>query len=110
MLALVLTVLTGLPAAQPLPQKAELFAKEAWYKGQKGDEKEFVGELQRFKLPEGTATTGRYNEYRLQMDVNGKKEVRAVYVGGKPEVLAAYVGKRVKLVGKAVELEVVGRV
>src|SRR4051812_7403753 len=98
MLALLMTVLTGLPPAE-VPQKTELFAKEAWYKGQKGDEKEFVGQLQRFKLPEGTATTGRYNEYRLQMDLNGKKEVRAVYVGGKPEVLAAYVGKRVKLVG-----------
>ena len=104
MLALLLTVLTGGPvveaSAQPPqkgepPQKMELFAKEGWYKEQKGQEKEFTGVLQRVDRGKGVVGFGRFNPYRLQMD----KDVREFYVGGKMELLAPYVGKRVKLRG-----------
>src|SRR4051794_29878267 len=113
MLSVMLTLLSSLPALQApaaqVPQKLELFAKEEWYKNQKGDEQEFVGVLSRLQRPKGTVGVGRYNEYRLTIDAGGKRDVREVYVGAKPDLLAPYVGKRVSLVGKAVEIEVVGK-
>jgi hypothetical protein len=115
MLTLVLTVLTGLAAgqAQPAqgqaPLKKELFASEGWYKSQKGEEQEFVGVLRRVDRGKGVVGIGRFNPYRLEMEDKGKKDVREVYVGAKPDLLAPYVGRRVKLTGKAVEIEVVGR-
>ncbi|MCI0463562.1 MAG: protease complex subunit PrcB family protein [Gemmataceae bacterium] len=113
MLTLVLTVLTGLAAEQAQPKQAplkkELFASEGWYKNQKGEEQTFVGVLRRLDRGKDVVGIGRFNPYRLEMDGKGKKDVREVYVGGKMELLAPYVGKRVKLIGKAVEMEVVGR-
>jgi PrcB C-terminal len=116
MLALVLTALTGFAAAGPAPGakeqaplKKDLFANEAWYKAQKGEERTFVGVLRRVERGKGVVGFGRFNPYRLEMDEKGKKDVREVYVGGKPDLLAPYVGKRVKLTGKAVDMEVEGR-
>jgi hypothetical protein len=106
MLSVMLLSLTVAVAEQPVkepPAKLELFAAEDWYRGQKGKEEEFVGVLERVK--EGGVGFGRFNPYRLRME----KEVREVYVGGKTEVLAPYVGKKVKLIGKAVDMEVEGQ-
>lgn len=92
--------------AEP-PAKKELFAREDWYKEQKGKEETFTGTL-RYKPREGVGI-GRYNPFTLEMEVKGKKDVREVYVGGKDDALKAYAGKKVTLTGKAVEMEVVGK-
>jgi hypothetical protein len=91
----------------PAP-KLELFAKEDWYKDQKGKEDDFVGVLQ-FKDPKGAVGFGRVNPYTLVMGDGDKKTTREVYVGGKPELLTPYIGKKVKLTGKAVDMEVEGQ-
>ncbi len=91
------------------PAKLELFGGEDWYKGQPGKEEEFVGLLEGSRRAGGKAPGfGRFNPYRLVMGGEGKKSVREVYNGGKPELLAPYVGQKVKLVGKAVDMEVEG--
>lgn len=98
-------LLCTIGAAQPdVPTRMELFAREGWYKEQAGKEQDFVGVLK--KVDGGGLGIGRFNPNRLDMG----KESREVYVGGKPAILGPYVGKRVKLIGKPVELEVVGRV
>src|SRR5947209_6600797 len=117
MLTLVLTVLTGLPAVGEVaprqqgeaPARKELFAGEDWYKSQKGDERTFVGLLQRIDRAKGAIGFGRMNHYRLVMNDKGKQDVREVYVGGKMELLAPYVGKRIRLTGKAVDMALEGR-
>ncbi len=99
------------PGAGPpdqVPQKKELFANEEWYQGQQGKEQAFVGVLER--IQRGGIGFGRFNPYRLVMGMpGGAAVVREVYVGGKPDLLAPYVGKRVRLIGKAVDMEVEGR-
>src|SRR5262245_6683305 len=92
------------------PAKKDLFSKEKWYKDQKGKEQVFEGVLRYKPLPKDTAIIGRHNAFTLEMTVAGKKDVREVYVGGKPELLKPYADKRVKITGKAVEMEVVGKV
>jgi len=126
---LLLTVLlyAPTPEAEP-PAKKELFAQEKWYQDQKGKEEEFVGVLRREDRG-GKVGFGRFNPYRLlttveknvreEREVSGQKVVvvvpvqeqilREVYVGGKPDLLAPYVGKKIKLIGKAVDMEVEGR-
>jgi hypothetical protein len=94
----------------PVPPARELFAKEDFYKSQKGKEQDFVGSLRFEGMPDGVVGIGRYNPYKLDMVEKGKKDVREVYVGGKPGLLRPYVGRRVKITGKPVELEVVGKV
>jgi len=90
--------------------KRELFAAEEWYKTQKGEERSFVGVLERTPgSGPGTVGFARTNPYRLVMEDNGKKSVREVYVGGKSGLLTPYVGKKVKLIGKAVDMEVEGK-
>jgi hypothetical protein len=113
MLALTCATPADAPKKAEPPAKKELFAKEKWYKDQKGKEQDFVGVLRYKPRPKGTVGIGRYNDFRLEMEVKGKKgktEVREVYVGGKPELLKPYADKKVKLTGKPVELEVVGRI
>ncbi|HYT93589.1 MAG TPA: hypothetical protein VEL76_33025, partial [Gemmataceae bacterium] len=75
MFALVMTVLTGLPAGEAAarqkespPAKKELFANEGWYKSQKGEEQAFVGVLQKIDRGKGVAGFGRFNPYRLVMN------------------------------------------
>jgi hypothetical protein len=98
--------LSALPAQNAGGDTVELFAKEAWYKSAKGDEQPFVGVLRKAERGKGIVGFGRYNPFRLEMDGN---KVREVYVGGKPNLLDPYVGKKIKLVGKAVDMEVEGR-
>jgi hypothetical protein len=102
-------VLVALCAAQAdPPAKKDLFAKEAFYKDRKEKEQDFTGTL-RYKPSTGIGI-GRYNPFTLEMEVKGKKEVREVYVGGKDNLLKAYAGKKVKITGKPVEIEVIGKV
>lgn len=115
MLGMLLTMLLAVAvdepakADQPAGQSQELFAKEAFYKNQPGKEQDFTGVL-RMEKGGGGIGIGRFNPYRLEMTVDGKKDVREVYIGGKPDLLRSYIDKRVKITGKAVELEVIGRV
>jgi len=96
--------------AEP-PAKKELFAKEDWYKEQKGTEESFTGVLRYKPLAKGTFITGRYNAFTLEITgKDKKKDVREVYVSSKPEALKEYADKTVTLTGKAVEMEVVGKV
>jgi hypothetical protein len=106
--ALVLTLAVGAaePPAKEPAAKLELFAKEDWYKEQKGKEEDFVGVLEKVKR-DGVGF-GRFNPYRLLMADGDKKSMREVYVGAKTDILDAYVGKKVKLTGKAVDIEVEG--
>jgi hypothetical protein len=90
------------------PPKVELFARERWYRDQKGAEQVFVGLLRYHPRPKGVAAIGRHNDFSLLM--KGKDGAREVYSGGKPELLRPYAGKQVKITGKPVELEVVGQV
>jgi hypothetical protein len=90
------------------PAKKELFADQKWYKDQKGKEETFEGTL-KYTPSTGGVGIGRHNDFQLEMTVKGKKDTREVYVGGKPELLKPYSGKKVKLTGKAVEMEVVGK-
>jgi hypothetical protein len=116
------------PTGDNLPARKVLFAQEEWYRTQPGKEQDFVGVLEKVKGAGGIGF-GRFNPYRLVMTVVEKRKVkeivdgrvvekevteqkkvtREVHVGGKPELLAEYVGKRVKLVGKAVDMEVEGK-
>ncbi|HBI45395.1 MAG TPA: hypothetical protein DDY78_21465 [Planctomycetales bacterium] len=106
------------PAVEPTradkdapPPKLALFADESWYKNRKADEQDFVGVLSKApERPGGTVGIGRFNLYRLTMNHNGKQTEREVYAGSHPEYFAPYVGKRIKLIGKAVETEVEGKV
>lgn len=102
-LALSAALLT--PAADP-PASKELFAKEAWYKDQKGKEQTFIGVLQYTPRPKDAVGFGRYNAYRLEM---GDKKYREVYVGANEAILKPYVGYQVKFTGKAVDMEVEGK-
>jgi PrcB C-terminal len=88
----------------------ELFAKESWYKDQKGDETEFVGVLSKIPNSPKPVSFGRINPFRLTMSGEGKKAVREVYAASHPDYFAPYVGKRIKLIGKAVDMEVEGQV
>ncbi len=93
------------------PAKLQLFADDSWYKNQKGEEKDFVGVLSRAPTaPGGAAALGRFNPYRLTMtDDKGKQSEREIYAGAHPELLAPYVGRKIKLIGKAVDTEVEGK-
>ena len=105
------------PAPEPTaskdapPAMLQLFADESWYKSQKGDEQDFVGLLSRAPAgPGGTVGTGRVNPYRLAItDDKGKQSEREVYAGAHPELLAPYVGRKIKLIGKAVDTNVEGK-
>ena len=108
MLAAVLIAPVAADRKEP-PSKIELFAGEGWYKDQKGKEEEFVGVLQFKDRPKDTVGFGRFNPYTLDMSDGKTKKVREVYVGSKPDLLKPYIGKKVKLIGKAVDMEVEGK-
>jgi hypothetical protein len=107
--ALLLTFAIDPPEGKEPPLKLELFAKEDWYKSQAGKEQSFTGVLRKVERGKGVAGFGRFNPYTLDIDTEGERHTRAVYVGGKLDILAPYVGKRVTLTGKAVDMEVEGR-
>jgi PrcB C-terminal len=106
---IVLASLTALPAfADPEPTvKKELFAKEDWYKSEKGKEQDFVGVLKYTPRAKGVVGFGRFNPYKLEFTT--EKGFREVYVGGKEDILKDYAGKKVKIAGKPVDMEVEGR-
>jgi hypothetical protein len=134
---LIVTVCVSMAAAAPAPAdkdeppaKKELFAKEGWYKDQKGDEVTVAGVLQKRKGDGGIGTVQRFNPYYLtstetqtvtvSVPIGGGKfvpETRRVelkkecdiYVGGKNDILDGYIGKKVQFTGKAVNLELEGR-
>jgi hypothetical protein len=91
------------------PAKLELFAAEKWYRDQKGKEEEFVGVLHFKDRPKDTVGFDRFNPYTLDVSDGKAKKMREVYVGSKPELLKPYIGKKVKLIGKAVDMEVEGK-
>ena len=93
------------PDAHP-PARRELFAAEPWYKGMEGKEQTFIGTLSRVDRGKDVVGFGRFNPYRLKL---ADGQVREVHVGGRPELLAPYAGRRVRLIGKAVDMEVEGR-
>jgi hypothetical protein len=105
-LVLAFTAAVAEPPGKEPAAKLELFAKEDWYKDQKGKEEEFTGVLEKVKAPE--VGFGRFNAYRLVMGEGDKKMTREVYVGNKKDILDAYIGKKIKLTGKAVDMEVEG--
>jgi hypothetical protein len=99
------------PVKSAPPARKEIFAKEDWYKSQSGAEKAFVGILRKLERKGDTVGFGRFNPYRLAIQAKGKQDdIREVYVGASLQALAPYVGKRVKLMGKAVEMEVEGTI
>lgn len=87
-------------------ETVEIFAKEDFYKQTKGAEQEFVGVLKKTPQKAGVIGFGRVNPFRLEMAGN---MVREVYVGAQGKKFDPYVGKKVKLVGKPVDMEVEGR-
>jgi hypothetical protein len=105
-LSLVSTTMEQNKQDAPAPQK-ELFAKEEWYKTREGKEAEFTGVLKYTPRKEGVIGFNRFNPYRLEM--GEKFGVREVHVAGDEKILAEYHGKKVKIVGKAVEMEVEGK-
>src|SRR5947209_8501054 len=100
MFTVVLSASLLTPAADP-PASTQLFAKEAWYKDQKGKEEGFVGVLKYTPRPDNF-TGNRYNAYRLGL---GDKKLREVYVAANEKILKEYVGYTVKLTGKAVDTD-----
>ena len=102
-LAVTATLLT--PAADP-PASKELFAKESWYKEQKGKEETFIGVLQHSPRAKDAVGFARYNAFRLEM---GDKKYRDVYVASNEAALKPYVGYTVRFTGKAVDMEVEGK-
>jgi len=104
---LTLTLMAMMIAADPAPKK-ELFSKEDWYKGQKTEEKEFTGVLLYAPRPDGVVGFGRFNPYRLVIG-GDPKAFREVYIGGQEGILKEYHGKKVKLIGKPVDMNVEGR-
>jgi hypothetical protein len=94
-------------AAREPPAKLELAGAEAWYRNQKAKEETFVGVLEKLPLPPGAVGFGRINPFQLVLeDGKAKKEI---YLGARGALLAPYAGKKVKLTGKAVEMEVEGK-
>lgn len=93
--------------ADPAPAKKELFAKEDWYRSEKGKEQDFVGILKYSPRAKGVVGFGRFNPYQLLL--TPAKDMREVYVGGKEDILKEYAGKKVKITGKPVDMEVEGR-
>src|SRR5690242_6314209 len=93
---LVMLALNAAPFADTKEEmtERELFAKEDWYKNEKGKEETFVGTLEKVDQGGGVGI-GRFNPFRLKME----KETREVYVGGKPALLDPFKGKKVKITG-----------
>lgn len=91
-----------------VPMKIELFAAEDWYKSQAGEEKTFDGVLRYKPRPAGVVGFNRFHAFRLELKAGGQA-VREVYAAGKEELLKPYADRRVRLTGKAVDMEVEGK-
>ena len=100
-----LTLLGIAPAADQPPPRKELFAREDWYRGLQVREEVFEGVLEEVGRGRGVPGFARFNPYRLVLP-SGTREV---YVGTQGQLLEPYVDRRVRLTGKAVDMEVEGR-
>jgi hypothetical protein len=105
MLSLTLT-LSLFAVAQATAADFDIFAKEGFYKEVKAPEQTFVGVLRKADRGKDVVGFGRFNPFKLEMEGN---KTREVYMGGKLKMLDPYVGKKVKIVGKPVDMEVEGR-
>lgn len=103
---MMMSVVLGAPD-DAAPARRDLFGNEAWYKAQAGRVQAFEGTLRHAPRAPGVVGFGRFNAYKLEMPA-GKPNVREVYVGGKDDLLKPYIGKKVKITGKAVDMEVEG--
>jgi hypothetical protein len=111
------------------PKSKELFAKEAWYKDQPGKEETFEGTLTK-KKGDGVGIGQRFNPFQLATVTETtavvpirrgrnllvlekrivKKEItRDIHVAGKADILDDFVGKKVKLIGKTVDMTLEGQ-
>jgi len=95
---LVLGPLAAVPAGDP-PAARKIFAGEAWYRAAEGKEQAFEGILEKAKSP--GATSGRWNPVRL---VGDETPTREVYLGGNTNLLDGHLGRRVRIVGKPMEV------
>jgi hypothetical protein len=86
------------PAADP-PAARKIFADEAWYQAAAGEEQAFEGILEKAKSP--GATSGRWHPVRLVID---DKRTREVSLGGDATLLDGHLGRRVRIVGKPMEV------
>ncbi len=103
LIAALVLALFGQASAEEPAAKVELFAKEKWYADQKAKEAEFTGVLER--NPAKVDPKSRNNPYLLVRTVDGQKAFREVFTNNaKADPFVNYVGKRVKIVGKAVEM------
>ena len=100
-----MVTLSLLVAAQDGAASVEIFASKRFYKESKGPEIEFVGVLKKPPLLDGGIGFGRVNPFRLETD----SEVLEVYAGPQGKLFDPFVGKEIRLVGKAVDMEVEGR-
>ncbi len=92
---------TSQAASKPAAGWAALFADEAWYKKQAGEEKTFSGKLESVTPPEIST---------LQRDSYYKLGDRTVYTGGKKvDALDKLVGKAVEIRGKAYDISLEGK-
>jgi hypothetical protein len=112
------------------PKSKELFAKEAWYKDQPGKEETFEGTLTKKKGDGGIGLVQRFSPYQLATVTETtavvpirrgrnllvlekrtvKKEIaRDIHVAGKADILDDFVGKKVKLIGKSVDMTLEGQ-
>jgi hypothetical protein len=81
----------------------KLFADEAWYKNQAGQEQVFTGTLEGIPVVEGMVTT-------LQRDSYYKLGGRTIYTGAKKlPALDQLVGKKVEIRGKPVDMNLEGQ-
>jgi hypothetical protein len=83
-----------------------LFADEPWYSASEASEQTFDGVLMANPEVPARPTFHRVNRYVL----NGERASWEVYTGGHDDGIEAFAGRRIRLIGKAVETNVEGRV
>lgn len=109
MSAILWLCLGTIPAAEPTPTVLPLLADDPAYKAAKEMEASFEGTVELNPAP-AMIGGGKRNTYRLAWtDGAGKPGGRDLYVPGKAYLLADHVGKRVRIVGKAVDVESDGK-
>jgi hypothetical protein len=112
------------------PKKKDLFAKEAWYTDQPGKEETFEGVLTKRKGDGGIGIGQRFNPYQLATVTEStvvvpirrgrnllvlekrtvkKESTRDIHVAGKAAILDDFVDKKVKLIGKTVDMTLEGQ-
>jgi hypothetical protein len=97
-------------AADAAPAGLPLFADQPWYREARQPEGVFEGTLERNP---GTGRAGpavRFNAFRLAwIDSAGKPGGRELYLPERAVLLAEHLGARVRIVGKAVDVEADGK-